>query len=115
MTWPEPSNARPRKGEAETFQITHPFHPLYGKTFLLLTYRHTWGDDRVYYHDEGGNLRSIPAGWTNVLGEDPFVMVAAGRSALRVADLLELRRLVDGISDRSLPSAREKGGGKCVK
>ena len=94
---------------AETFQVTHPFHPRFGKTYPLITYRPIWGEDRVYYHDETGKLRSIPAKWTDVHGEDPFVMVAAGRSPFRVADLLELCRLVEGVSDRSLPSNGEEG------
>jgi hypothetical protein len=49
-------------------------------------------------------LRSIPARWTDVLGIDPFVMIAAGRSAFRIVDLLELCRLVEGIS-RQFPVA----------
>jgi hypothetical protein len=63
-----------------------------------LTYRHTWGEDRVYYHDEAGKLRQVPAGWTDVGGEDPFVVVGAGRSPFRMVDLLELCRLIAGIS-----------------
>jgi hypothetical protein len=81
----------------------------------MLTYRHTWGEDRVYYHDEAGKLCQVPAGWTDVLGRDPFVVVAAGRAPFRVVDLLELCRLIDGISDSSLCVEREKGGAKCVK
>jgi len=82
---------------------------------MLIIYRHIWGEDRVYYHDDTGKLRSIPAKWTDVAGGDPFVIVAAGRSPFRVVDLLELYRLVGGISDRSLSSNSEKGGAKCVK
>jgi hypothetical protein len=61
-------------------------------------YNHNWGLDRVYYHDETGKLRSVPAKWTNVFDEDPFVFISAGRSPFRVIDLLELARLVEGIS-----------------
>jgi Family of unknown function (DUF5372) len=39
-------------------------------------------------------LRKIPAGWTDVVSDDPFVVVAAGRSAFRVADLLALADLI---------------------
>jgi hypothetical protein len=110
--WSEPSTTLPCKDGAETFQVTHPFHPRHGKTYPLITYRHIWGEDRVYYHDETGKLRSIPAKWTDVHGEDPFVIVAAGRSPFRVVDLLELCRLVGGISDRSsvLSGERERPG-----
>jgi hypothetical protein len=61
---------------------------------VLVTYRHNWGEDRVYYHDEAGVLHSLPAAWTSVTPADPFVSLAAGRSAFRVTDLLELSRLL---------------------
>ena len=81
-------------GEAETFQITHPFHPLSGKVFELVTRRYNWGEERVYYHDETGTLCSVPLGWTSLAPVDPFVSLAGGRSVFRVTDLLELTRLV---------------------
>jgi hypothetical protein len=83
--------------------VTHPFHPLYGKTFTLVTCRQNWGEQRVYYHDEAGVLRRMPLAWTSVAPEDPFVSLAAGRSAFRVTDLLELSRLL-----ASLPVAHEE-------
>jgi hypothetical protein len=113
--WPRSSNAHLCRDNAQTFQITHPFHPLYGKSYSLVTYRHTWGVDRVYYHDEVGTLRSIPAGWTDVLGQDPFVMIAAGRSAFRVVDLLDLCRLVQGIAEQSLSAAGGEEGPQICK
>lgn len=39
-------------------------------------------------------VRSMPAGWTDVEGPDPFLVLAAGRSAFRVDDLLALVRLL---------------------
>jgi hypothetical protein len=56
-------------------------------------YRHTWGEHRVYYHNQEGHLCSMPASWTSLAGLDPFVALAAGRSPFRVADLLALARL----------------------
>lgn len=81
-------------GEAETFQVTHPFHPLSGKVFELVTHRCNWGEERVYYHDEAGTLCSLPLAWTSLAFVDPYVSLAAGRSAFRMTDLLELSRLV---------------------
>jgi len=57
--------------------------------------RHNWGEDRVYYHDEQGQLTSVPAGWTDVIPPDPVVAISAGRSPFRLQDLLELARLVE--------------------
>jgi hypothetical protein len=36
----------------------------------------------------------MPARWTSVEAEDPFVVVAAGRSRFRTADLIDLAALV---------------------
>ena len=60
-----------------------------------MTYRHNWGEDRVYFHDATGKLRSIPAGWTTVVAEDPFLAKAAGRCFFRFEDLLKLVDLVE--------------------
>jgi|SRR5450432_831884 hypothetical protein len=77
------------------FKITHPFHPWSGGEFEIVTYLHTWGEDRVYFHKEGDRLVSVPASWTDVVPEDPVVKLAAGRSLLRVEDLVELVGLVE--------------------
>jgi len=80
--------------------VTHPYHPLFGREYTLVTYCHGWGNHRVYFHDDTGRLRKIPAGWTDVVGDDPFVVVAAGRSAFRVADLLTLADVIEGMQPR---------------
>jgi hypothetical protein len=59
-----------------------------------VTYRHNWGEHRVYFHDDTGRLVSLPAQWTGFLSLDPFVSLAAGRSPFRVQDLLELSHLI---------------------
>jgi hypothetical protein len=65
-----------------------------------LVARHkNWGEDRVYFHDESVRLASLPAGWTSVEDEDPFCIIAAGRSFFRVTDLRELVRLIGGKQD----------------
>jgi hypothetical protein len=61
----------------------------------LVTYLHTWGEHRVYFHKEGEHLVSVPATWTDVVAEDPVVRVSAGRSLFRVVDLIELAQLVE--------------------
>lgn len=59
-----------------------------------MTYRHTWGEDRVFFHLEDGYLHSLPAAWTDVGPADPFVTIAAGRALFRSEDLLALVRLL---------------------
>ena len=76
-------------------RVTHPFHPLFGREFEFVSRRRNWGEDRVYYHDERGELDSLPTAWTDVADVDPFVVMAAGRSPFRAADLLALADLAD--------------------
>jgi hypothetical protein len=77
------------------FRITHPFHPLCGAEYELVTRRLTWGEDRVFYYDLDGNLKSLMTNVTDVAAVDAFDRVSASRSAFRMDDLLDLRRLVD--------------------
>jgi hypothetical protein len=85
--------------QQQHFQVTHPFHPLFGREFTLVHYRQCWGEDRVFYLDESEDLRSMPARWTSAIMDDPFVVIAAGRSLFRLVDLLELTKLMRGGSD----------------
>jgi len=77
--------------------VTHPFHPWTGREFVLVGVRQAWGEDRVFFLDDDGVQRSVPTGWTDAATPDPFVMLAAGRSAFRVEDLLALGELLDSL------------------
>lgn len=83
------------------FKITHPFHPLNGKELELVTYRHNWGEDRVYFYAGQNDLVSVPARWTDVLAPDPFVSVASGRALFRTGELKKLVTLITEL-DQSL-------------
>jgi hypothetical protein len=76
--------------------VTHPFHPLLEREYDLIQYRHFWGEDRVVYVDEAGEAHSLPTRWTSAVADDPAVIVSAGRAHFRVADLIELVKLVRG-------------------
>ena len=64
---------------------------------MVVAVRLTWGEDRVFFLDDAGTQRSLPLAWTDAREVDPFVVVAAGRSAFRVADLLAVAALLDGL------------------
>jgi hypothetical protein len=81
------------------FTVTHPFHPLYGQQFEILNYRHNWGEYRVSFYETPEHVRSLPATWTSVAPADPSVVLAAGRAAFRVADLLPLSQLIRRIEE----------------
>jgi hypothetical protein len=59
-------------------QVTHRFHPLFGRDFEFVVHRQNWGEDRVHLHDENGQLFSLPAAWTDVAPVDPFVISPMG-------------------------------------
>ena len=61
----------------------------------MVTRKLTWGEDRVFYYDQAGELKSFLSNVTDLAPEDAFERVSAGRSAFRADDLLELRRLID--------------------
>jgi len=82
--------------------VTHPFHPLCGRQFELLEYHNAWGEDRVYFLDPSGQLQRLPASWTDVAGEDPYVAVAKGRSPFRAKELLQLADLLSRLQREGL-------------
>ena len=49
----------------------------------------------MYYHDDTGRLRMMPITWTSLIAEDPTLIIGAGRSPFRLADLLELSRWLE--------------------
>jgi hypothetical protein len=57
--------------------------------------RTNWGEDRVFTYDRDGMLKSFPASVTDLVADDPFTRISAGRSAFRVDDLVVLRELLD--------------------
>ena len=52
----------------------------------------------MFFVDAEGRQFSLPVGWTDAAEPDAFVTMAAGRCPFRFADLVELRRLIDGLS-----------------
>jgi hypothetical protein len=49
-----------RADGARWVRVTHPFHPLRGQRFALLSHRHGWGEQRVRFRDGAGRSRSLP-------------------------------------------------------
>ncbi|MQB01541.1 MAG: hypothetical protein GEU78_14830 [Actinobacteria bacterium] len=79
--------------------MTHRFHPWVDREFVFVAVRQTWGEDRVFFLDEEGVQHSLPAVWTDAVGPDVFVAVAAGRAAFRVEDLVALADLIARVRD----------------
>ncbi len=69
----------------------------------------------VYYTADDGALRTIRQAWTSFAAEDPFVRVAAGRSAFRISDLLALGSLLDSLAGDGGTERKTDGGAETVK
>jgi hypothetical protein len=93
--WRKASIADRGSLRARVFTVTHPFHPLKGKSFELLAVRNNWGGDRVSYLGTDGCLRTLPLEWTDVHEPDLVVTIGADRAFFRADLLRQLRTLVD--------------------
>jgi hypothetical protein len=60
--------------------------------------RQCWGEWRVFYYTEEGQLAYFPAAWTDAGPVDPFVVLSAGRAVARVEDLLRLIELIEDLT-----------------
>jgi hypothetical protein len=74
--------------------VVHPFHPLLGQQFAVISCTKAWGEDRVSYINSVGQIDYMPTSWTDLNPTDPFVMLSAGRAFLRVPELTEMHRLI---------------------
>ena len=95
--------------------MTHPFHPLLGREFEVLETITVVGVERIHYTGDDGTLRTIRPAWTSAAAVDPFVRVAAGRSAFRVSDLLSLSALLDSLNGDGRAERETDGGAEIVK
>jgi hypothetical protein len=93
-------------------RVTHPFHPWAGRELEFVKRRNNWRADRVYVRDDAGVLASLPAEWTDVVPEDPFVVVARGRAPFSLEGLLALAELAASlVASRSSAEDRAASGG----
>jgi len=75
-------------------EITHPFHPLRGKRFLITQKSRISGIDTLYLRAETGDGFSVACEWTDQA--DPSTLT--GRTILDVKHLLDLAALLDSLA-----------------
>jgi Family of unknown function (DUF5372) len=51
--------------------------------------------------DDGATVWTVPPQWTDLVGQDPEVVISRGRALLRAVDLMELANLMKRLSDRA--------------
>ena len=76
-------------------RIAHPFHPLNGQTFEMISHGPQWGENRIVFRAADGTPPSIAASMTDFAQADAFQRVACGRAAFRTVDLMDLVALLD--------------------
>ena len=81
-------------------RITHPFHPLSGKELACVGERHNRYGKRLLLRVDDATVCSVPPQWTDLAAPDPEIVISEHRALFRLADLLELARLVDQLGSR---------------
>jgi len=79
-------------------RITHPFHPLGGKQLACVGERYNRSGRRLLLRVDEATICSVPPQWTDLVALDPEIVLGEQRALFRVADLLELARLVEQLS-----------------
>jgi hypothetical protein len=93
-------------------RITHPFHPLSGNQFACVGERYNLYGKRLLLQVDEASVCSVPPQWTDQAAPDPELVIGESRALFRVADLLELARLVEQLG-RPAPKSPEESV-KCI-
>lgn len=81
-------------------RVTHPFHPLTGQQLVCVGERYNRYGTRLLLRCDDETVSSVPPQWTDVVALDPEVVIGRKRAVARVADLMELERLVARLTMR---------------
>jgi hypothetical protein len=101
-------NANTSIAATRLVRITHPFHPLSGKQLLCVGERCNPYGRRLLLQMNDATVCSVPLQWTDLVAPDPEIVIGERRALFRVADLLELARLLDQISGKAQLKARHE-------
>ena len=86
-------------------RVTHPFHPCRGRELIYIGERYNRYGTQILVEDDG-IIRSVPREWTDLFAPDPEVILGGGHLLVRVRDLVELTRLVEGFTERQVLESR---------
>jgi hypothetical protein len=81
-------------------RVTHPFHPLSGQSLVCVGERYNRYGRRLLLRVDDKTVWSIPQEWTDLAAPDPEVVLGQGRALFRVADLVDLARLMARLRQR---------------
>jgi hypothetical protein len=83
-------------------RVTHPFHPLSGQQLACVGERYNRYGRRLLLQVDEATVCSVPPQWTDLVASDPEIVIGEQRALFRVADLLDLARLVEQLSKRGV-------------
>ena len=89
-------------------RVTHPFHPLSGQQLVCVGERYTRYGRRLLLHVDEVTVCAIPPQWTDLVAPDPEIIIGGQQALFRMADLLELARLVAQLSKRDAVQTAER-------
>jgi hypothetical protein len=81
-------------------RVTHPFHPFSGQKLACLGERYNRYGRRLLLQIDDQTICSVPPQWTDLVAQDPEIVMGERRALFRVADLVELARLVERLGRR---------------
>ena len=79
-------------------RVTHPFHPFSGQQLTYLGDRYNRSGRRLLLQADDQTVCSVPPQWTDLVAQDPEIVTGERQACFRVADLLELARLVERLN-----------------
>ena len=85
---------------AHLVRLTHPFHPLSGQSLVCVGERYNRYGRRLLLRVDDKTVCSAPREWTDLAVPDPEVVLGQGRALFRVADLVDLARLLARLRQR---------------
>jgi Family of unknown function (DUF5372) len=89
-------------------RITHPFQPLSGRQLACVGERYTRYGRRLLLQVDEATVCAVPPQWTDLVAPDPEILIGAQRALFRVADLLELARLLETLGRRESRQQSER-------
>jgi len=81
-------------------RVIHPFHPFSGQQLTCLGERYNRYGRRLLLQVDDQTVCSVPPQWTDLVAQDPEIVMGEQRALFRVADLMELARLVERLGRR---------------
>jgi hypothetical protein len=95
-------NAASTDTDRQLVRVTHPFHPLFARQLLCVGRRYNRHGERLLLQSDDARMWPVPPHWTDLVSQDPEIVMGQGRMLLRIADLMELCTLVQHLSSQAM-------------